>query len=170
MSFLREGLEVFLRCLGSDFQETHQFLQGLPDGKSARLTGDTTDDGTLWTAHGTDAVFVFECAGRGFLDGNTIICRVGLAPNVQPPFTGTAWRVADLPDLGTHVTLQCQGTGGGPCAGGFLDGHTAVNDGSVGLANSTAQPFSGTHWELIVSPIGSESGGGDLGGIPHIDV
>jgi hypothetical protein len=167
MSFLREGLQVFFRCLGSDFQPTHQFLQGRANG-SVGLTGKTTDEGTLWTAHSIQQDFFFECIGRGFLDGDTGACRVGLRPNTQ--FSGTRWRVADLPDPGTHVTLQCQGTGGGNCAaqgpdlGGFLDGHTAINDGNVFLAKSIAPPFSGTHWELLVAPLGS----GVLSGHGHI--
>lgn len=138
MSFLREGLQVFFRCSGSDFQPTHQFLQGRADG-SVGLTGNTTDDGTLWTAHiFAEPDFSFECIGRGFLDGNTVSSGVALAPNVQPPFTGTKWRVADLPDPGTHVTLQCKGEFPGPFTDGFLDGHTGVNDGNVFLANDTA--------------------------------
>ncbi len=173
MSFLREGLQVFFRCLGSDFQETHQFLQGLPNG-SVRLTAKTTDGGTLWTAHSIQQDFFFECIGRGFLDGDTGTCRVGLRPNTQ--FSGTRWRVADLPDPGTHVTLQCQGTSGGQCAaqrpdfGGFMDGHTGLNDGNVFLAQNTAPPLTGTHWELLVAPLGdglASVGGGDH--IRHIE-
>jgi hypothetical protein len=50
-----------------------------------------------------------------------------------------------IPPLGATwiVTLECQGTLPGPR---FLDGRT--HDGSVGLANTTTPPFTGTHWAL----------------------
>jgi hypothetical protein len=57
--------------------------------------------------------------------------------------------VVSLPPIGAVwlVTLQCQGSGGGPFAGGFLDGRTG--DGSVGLAHTTDPPFTGTQWAAI---------------------
>ena len=42
------------------------------------------------------------------------------------------------------VALQCVGTGNGPK---WLDGRTA--DGTVGLAPSTENPFTGTRWEVV---------------------
>jgi hypothetical protein len=57
---------------------------------------------------------------------------------------------------GLEVFFHCLGR---DCPFGFLDGRTGVNDGGVGLAPRTEEPFPGTHWELIVSPIGGETGG-----------
>lgn len=161
MSFLRDGLEVVLSIDG-------QFLMGATDHQSVTLTGNPTD-GTVWIAHGTEPVFSFECSGRGFLDGNTQSGVVGLRPNDQPPFTGTKWRVADLPESGSHATLQCKGTGGGRFTDGFLLNDVLTS--SIGLTPGNTFPtFAAMNWELIVAPISNESGGGDLGNIVHKNV
>ena len=179
---LREGFVIAFHCVGRDIQESHQFLKG--SGVDVRLTRQPTQtepDGTRWRVHETanPGIFTFECDDAGgFLDGRTLECSVGLAPNSHPPFIGTAWKVTDLPnpDIGgfSHVTLQCQGNLGridqGQCPFGFLDGRTAATDGSVGLATKTEEPFSGTHWELIFweavvsQGVGGPSTGGDK---PH---
>jgi len=170
MSFLREGIEIVFHCLGSDVQESHQFLKGFPDG-NVRLAATRTEPGTRWIAHETPApgVFTFECDGTGekrFLDGITMGCGVGLAPNTNEPFIGTRWKVIDLPDPGTHVKLQCQGNRDNPnrngCPFGFLDGRTGVNDGGVSLRPKD-NDFSGTHWELIVWDANAGDGGESAG-------
>jgi hypothetical protein len=170
MNFLREGITIAFHCLGSDFEESHQFLAGFGNG-DVRLTGTSTEAGTTWIAHETSdpEVFTFECDGTGslrFLDGRTLECNVGLAATTDAPFIGTRWRVIDLPDQGTHVKLQCQGnldnSNQNGCPFGFLDGRTAVNDGGVGL-QPLNNDFSGTHWELIISteePVNTGGGGG----------
>jgi hypothetical protein len=173
MSFLRDGLGVFFRCIGPKTGEPQpQFLQGSSDGSVHRAKA-TTDEGVLWIAHAvqpnsTEPNFFFECVGKGFLDGDTGIGRVGLRPNTQPPFTGTKWRVADLPDVGTHVTLQCEGEFVGSFHSGFLDGSVA-NAGSLGLSFNLNSPF--TQWELILAPAtsvgGSEAGGIENAKFPH---
>ncbi len=176
MSFLREGISIVLRCLGSDVEEIHQFLRafpGNPEPDKIRLTGAPSDPDTTWIAHetGTPGTFAFECESVGearFLDGRTLGCNVGLAPDFHPPFIGAAWRVVDIPNPegGAHVTLQCQGNLGqiqlAQCPFGFLNGRTGVNDGGVDLAPNTGPPFSGTRWELIVAPVPPD-GGGDTG-------
>jgi hypothetical protein len=184
---LREGLPVSFHCLGRDVQEIHQFMKGFVNGNvgNVRLAGVQTEgerklmeDGTRWIVHETanPGIFTFECDGTGrFLDGVTANCTVGLAPSSRPPFIGTAWKVRDFPnpDLGgfAHVSLQCQGNLGDPgnprqCPLGFLDGRTAVTDGSVGLAKKTEEPFSGAHWELLIWESEVREGGGAGGGPP----
>jgi hypothetical protein len=89
--------------------------------------------------------------GPRYLDGRTQNGTVGLAPNTNPPFTGTKWRVEYLdPSADTnfdnynHIFLSCQGTGPGDAR--YLDGRT--QDGTVGLAPNTNPPFTGTRWHL----------------------
>jgi hypothetical protein len=179
-TMLREGMSIVFHCLGKDVQEAHQFLKGsivrfqhFPHGgglgglagtghsveKIVELAGTQTEEGTEWIVHETtDArVFTFECASTGqFLNGETPASKVNLGDKNE---IGTLWRLSDLPDPGQiHVTLQCQG--------GFLNGHT--REGSVDLANTTEEPFSGTHWELIVfQSVVPEEGSSGLGGLPQ---
>jgi hypothetical protein len=90
--------------------------------------------------------------GPRYLDGRTQDGTVGLAPNTNPPFTGTKWLVEYLnPNAGpdqywvyNHIFLSCQGTGPGDAR--YLDGRT--QDGTVGLAPNTNPPFTGTRWHL----------------------
>jgi hypothetical protein len=81
-----------------------------------------------------------------FLDGRTSdpVVQVGLAPANLEPFTGTRWLVRPAPSASSSsVALECLGHIDGPR---FLDGRT--EDGTVGLASSTDEPFSGTRWEV----------------------
>jgi hypothetical protein len=126
----------------------------------------------MWIAHETSdpEVFIFECGGAGpsrFLDGRTRECNVGLAPHTNEPFSGTRWKVIDLPAAGTHVKLQCQGNLNNQkrngCPFGFLDGRTGVNDGGVGLRPMNTD-FSGTNWELIVWEANAGEGGSESAG------
>jgi hypothetical protein len=169
---LREGLTIAFHHVTGDVHHPDEFLQGFPEGKP-RLTGALTDPGTRWIVHETfnPGIFTFECDGVGarrFLDGITASCDVGLAPDVQPPFIGTAWKVTDLPnpDMGgfDHVRLQCQGDVG-ECSHGFLFGF----EGGVGLfpervfhfgnpLEPRPRPAPNDHWELIVLPVGGEGG------------
>jgi hypothetical protein len=81
--------------------------------------------------------------GPRFLDGRTDNGTVGLAPNIDPPFTGAKWLVDQAQG---HVVLRCLGAVDGPRV---LDGRT--ENGSVGLAPHTDAPFTGASWELIDS-------------------
>jgi hypothetical protein len=186
-TMLREDQTIVFRCLGKDVQESHQFVKGsffrplhVHHGTASselnlvELVGTRTEEGTEWIVHETanPGVFTFECAGTGlFLNGQTLACKVNLGRKGE---IGTAWKVSDLPEPGQiHVTLQCQGDQGQrpqQCPFGFLNGHTA--DGVVDLANATDEPFSGTHWELIVFEpvVGEGGGGGDPSGVPHKDL
>jgi hypothetical protein len=94
--------------------------------------------------------------GPRYLDGRTHNGTVGLAPNTNPPYTGTKWRVEYLnPSAGpnqywvyNHILLHCEGTGpGGPR---WLDGRT--QDGTVGLApeSNSYKGYTGTRWEIDV--------------------
>jgi hypothetical protein len=79
----------------------------------------------------------------GFLDGRVGNGSVGLAPNLDPPFTGTRWIVADAGTPGV-VILACTAGLNGPH---LLDGR--ILDGSAGLAPHLNPPFSGTRWQNI---------------------
>src|SRR5262245_45823445 len=103
---------------------------------------------------GVTWVVTLECRGdiegHRFLDGRTQDGSVGLAPNPDPPFTGTAWAATGIAH--NTVILTCLGDNPGPRFRGavagprFLDGRT--QDGAVGLAVSTGPPFSGTRWNV----------------------
>lgn len=96
-----------------------------------------------------------QCLGSGsgpnqgtFLDGLTAAApsspSVGLATGTLEPFTGTHWLVVPVQGAPSNqVFLQCLGDIEGPR---FLDGRTET--GTVGLAPSTAAPFTGTRWEV----------------------
>jgi hypothetical protein len=96
--------------------------------------------------------FSFECTSnvgeRRWLDGDTVDNVVLLAPHTNKPFTGTYWRIEVLPELNTHITLECMGDI--KTEWKYLYGHTAANQEKVTLAETTGAPFSGTHWELIL--------------------
>jgi hypothetical protein len=80
-----------------------------------------------------------------FLDGRTQTGTVGLAPNTNPPFTGTRWEVVRR-NPGTYPPtwwLRCLGDKPGPQ---WLDGRT--NKGTVGLAPDRSAPYTGTRWEI----------------------
>jgi hypothetical protein len=67
---------------------------------------------------------------QSYLDGRTTNGTVGLAPNTNPPYTGTVWAVED--GGGGTVMLKCKGVLDGPR---YLDRRTS--DGStVGLAEN----------------------------------
>jgi hypothetical protein len=150
---LSEGLTIAFHPVRGDVHLPDQFLQGLPEG-NPRLTGALTDPGTRWIVHETanPGIFTFECDGVGarrFLDGITASCDVGLSPDVNPPFIGTAWKVTDLPnpDVGgfDHVMLQCQGDVG-TCSHGFL---SARDDGSLHLGWSHGGVPPGNGWRSL---------------------
>src|SRR5262249_28407853 len=115
--------------------------------------------GTKWILRdmGNGAV-AFECRGdvngSRWLDGRTADGTVGLAPNTNPPFSGTRWQIIPVPGappsaIKKIVTLKCLGTIEGPR---WLDGRTG--NGSVGLAKTTEPPFTGTKWEIQKYPNG----------------
>jgi hypothetical protein len=85
-------MEVAFHNLETGAQQDHQFLKAA-DGKIS-LTGSRKDVVTKWIVHetATPGKFTFEnpSAGSGrFLDGLTLSCGVGLAPNTRPPYSGT---------------------------------------------------------------------------------
>ena len=83
-----------------------------------------------------------RCLGSptgGFLDGRTGDGSVGLAPSVNPPFSGTKWHVFSG---GGRISLKCMGTIEG---NRFLVGRT--KEGSVGLAPSFNS--ASTRWKVV---------------------
>jgi hypothetical protein len=61
---------------------------------------------------------------QGFLDGRTGDGSVGLAPSLNPPFTGTLWDVID--DGASNLILKCMGNVPGPAFRGFWMGEQAT--------------------------------------------
>ena len=92
--------------------------------------------------------------GPRYLDGRTQNGTVGLAPNMNPPYSGTKWRVEYLnpsadPNLEYYndILLHCEGKEPGPR---WLDGRT--QDGTIGLApeSNTYKGYTGTRWAIDV--------------------
>ena len=118
-----------------------QFLDAIAVSGVALLAHKETHAGVL--AAGKDVYL--RCLGdprlKRFLDGRTGNGTVGLAPKIEPPFTGTKWHVWS----GGGILLECSAAGGaGPR---WLDGRTG--DRSIGLAPSNRQPFIGTRWRVV---------------------
>ena len=96
----------------------------------------------------SDGTYSFKCLGTSiprdaaaYLDGRTGDGSVGLAPNTDPPYTGTHWQLNQ--DSDGFFTIVCKGNLPG---NRYLDGRTG--DGSVGLAPNTNLPYTGTRWAL----------------------
>jgi hypothetical protein len=102
------------------------------------------------------------------LDGRTTSkpASVGLTTSTLEPSTGARWLA--LPVIGgppNQFFLKCLGDIDGPR---FLDGRT--QDGTVGLAPTTKEPFTGTRWnvidagfdEVFLQCAGSSTGGKDV--------
>jgi len=100
-------------------------------------------------------IITLECLGDKpgprWLDGRTANGTVGLAPNTNPPHTGTKWTVfCVIPELyASHpdqtIMLRCEGNLPGPR---WLDSRTDAGD--VGLAPNTNPSFTGTRWAIKV--------------------
>jgi hypothetical protein len=93
----------------------------------------------------TDTVPFQSTPPRYFLDGRTQNGSVGLAPNTDPPYTGTRWEVVQR-NPGTWPPswwLKCLGDIPGPQ---WLDGRTG--NGTLGLAPTRSAPYTGTRWEI----------------------
>ena len=92
---------------------------------------------------GESWLVTLECqgtvAGSRFLNGITHDGSVALAPDTDPPYSGTRWSMTQVAD--GVVSLRCMGLVDGPR---FLDGRT--REGSVGLAPVTTGQFTGTRW------------------------
>jgi hypothetical protein len=83
-----------------------------------------------------------DVEGPRWLDGRTGDGTVGLAPNTDPPYTGTKWEVTFDEPASTY-SFKCLGDVEGPR---WLDGRTG--DGTVGLAPNTDPPYTGTKWQV----------------------
>jgi hypothetical protein len=89
-------------------------------------------------------------SGPRWLDGRAQDNSVGLAPSTEFPFTGTVWEVQGNSNAG--FTFRNHGhlippPPPPPNTGLFLDGRS--QDGSVGLAPTTAGVFTGTLWNIV---------------------
>src|SRR5271166_836854 len=96
-------------------------------------------------------VVVIRCLGNiegpRWLDGRTANGTVGLAPNLNLPYTSAKWQVTDAGE--GAVAFRCLGNIEGPR---WLDGRTA--DGTVGLAPNLNLPYTGARWQV------TDAGGG----------
>ena len=118
---------------------------------------------------GTGDVITLECQIEGprqttyrWLDGRTGEGNVGLAPNTNPPYTGTKWRVV-VRTAGTAakdgiIHLRCLGAGNSNLR--WLDGVTG--DGSVQLAPTTAGKYTGTSWRVVPGKVSPDQTTGDI--------
>jgi hypothetical protein len=86
--------------------------------------------------------------GPRWLDGRTQDGTVGLAPNTEPPYTGTLWTVSVVSDYRNYYAFYCEGTGPGDAR--WLDGRTDAGD--VVLSPTTNKPFTGTRWWIHLVP------------------
>ena len=90
--------------------------------------------------------YCFKCLGDvegpRWLDGRTGDGTVGLAPNTDPPYTGTRWEVT-FDEPASIYRFRCLGDVEGPR---WLDGRTG--DGTVGLAPNTDPSYTGTKWQV----------------------
>jgi len=152
---LKGGDQIHLECLGD--KPGPRWLDGRTQDGTVGLAPNTQPPytGTLWTVSVLSDYFnyyAFYCEGTGpgdarLLDGRTQDRTVGLAPNTQPPYTGTKWHlttnIADQPnpDFAGYF-LYCEGTGPGDAR--WLDGRTDAGD--VVLSPTTNKPFTGTRW------------------------
>jgi len=92
--------------------------------------------------------------GPKFLDGRTADGTVGLAPNTNPPFTGTRWEAVKVLGTQNHFWFFCRSEWPRPAGAPYyepgnrrLDGRT--QNSTVGLAPSRSAPYTGTKWEVI---------------------
>ena len=154
-SVLTPGHNVYLKCLGN--VEGPRFLDGRTANATVGLAPKLSKQfsGTKWGVvnGGAEGRISLHCLGtvngNRWLDGRTRDGSVGLAPNRNKPFTGVVWEVVPLDQQNSNIiALKCLGDGEGPR---WLDGRTG--NGSVGLAESTHPPFTGTHWEVRAYPV-----------------
>jgi len=93
-----------------------------------------------------NAVYQFRCLGHlpgnPWLNGRTVERTVDLAPNTQPPYSGTRWRA--VKQMEGVFAFYCLGDVDTPNR--WLDGNT--QDATVSLAPDTDQAHTGTHWQL----------------------
>ncbi len=137
---------------------THNATVGLAPHAKPPYTG------TRWRVSYVSDYFntiVLNCEGTGpgnarLLDGRTQDRTVGLAPNTEPPYTGTEWRLSAHKVEATansnaywFYSLYCKGAGPGDVR--YLDGRTDAGD--VVLSPHLGPPFTGTHWSIHLVPV-----------------
>ncbi len=128
--------------LSKDLMKHRQFLQTLAVISTALFCSTYLEAQVLKAGNNVSLRCLGNIPGPRYLDGRTANGTVGLAPNLSPQFTGTAWRVVRVGD--GVIELRCLGDIEGPR---WLDGRTA--DGTVGLAPNTNRPFTGTRWQVL---------------------
>jgi hypothetical protein len=153
------GAIVAFECLGDVHVPDHRFLDDVTDQGRIKLSPGFNPPftGARWQcvslpSGGFALVSAGAVHGLRYLDGRTQDGVVQGVGDALPPFSGTRWQIQELSpgvvtikSLGDFHNAQHQ----------FLDGHTQVNDGSVGLAPSTDPPFSGTKWATHAMPTAS---------------
>jgi hypothetical protein len=150
---------ITLKCLGD--KPGPRYLDGRTHNGTVGLAPHTNPPytGTKWRVNYVSDYFNYialHCEGTGpgdarWLDGRTQDRTVGLAPNTNPPYTGTKWHLTTNirnqpnPDFAGYF-LYCEGTGPGDAR--YLDGRTDAGD--VVLSPTTNNPFTGTRWWIDV--------------------
>jgi hypothetical protein len=150
---LAPGNNISLRCLGN--LPGSRYLDGRTGDGTVGLAPSLTPNysGTKWRVYRAGEGVALFCLGNfqgpRWLDGRTADGTVALAPGTKKPYTGTRWQVVQIDSNNPNiVALRCLGDIEGPR---WLDGRTA--NGSVGLASTTAPPFTGTKWEVRRYPV-----------------
>jgi hypothetical protein len=152
---------VTIRCLGT--VKGPRFLRGMMRGDRSvvlvTLKNGQGDD-TFWrrTQNSTGRLWNLDCLGRpppgvnpdrmflaGTRNGRALLEPQSDAPDGKPDI----WRARVIPDVSFGFTLENIGLRdvGAPA---FLDGRT--QNGSVGFAQNTDPPFTGTRWEIRPLP------------------
>jgi hypothetical protein len=134
---------VTLRCLGHIEGEGRRFLDGDTVRGSVQLAPSPGGvfTGARWRVHVLGIVVTLECMGTAIGGGRFLKGEAGGKVRLEGFFTTTVATLWQMNDLDGAVVLKCLGDTGPES---FLDGHTL--DATVGLAPSTAPPFSGTRW------------------------
>jgi hypothetical protein len=99
------GGEISLKCMGTT--DGARWLDGRTADGSVGLAPNVKQPftGTHWRVHAVDAnnpdIVALECLGNvpgpRYLDGRTGDGSVGLAPNTNPPYSGTRWEARIYP-------------------------------------------------------------------------
>src|SRR5262245_46375770 len=154
------GKIVVFHCTAPGFAPNGRFLDGrLIDGTvglAPMALGRFT--GTRWLLKEDGGAVTLKCLGElpydnRFLDGDLRAGQgtVRLAPHTEPPMTGTHWELIEHDyahvdvEPGKIVSLKCLADV--PSDYVYLDG--IIQSGQVGLAKTSAPPFTGTRWRML---------------------
>lgn len=158
MGSITQRTALSLQCIGMVIgSDPGRILDGrTANGTVGLATGNVEPfTGARWLARpdpsapNNPSQIVLEClghiAGPRFLDGRTQDGSVGLAPNTDPPFTGTRWQVIDAGS--DQVNLRCLGTSTQGKNVRFLHGN--IGQGTLSLVAQAGDVSSATRWQVL---------------------